>query len=295
MGRSSPLRAFKNNVIYGGLVLASAVGRALPLRVARAIGRGFGALAYYLVPRERNKALRSLAVAFPDLDELSRQSLARRSFRHLGESLLEIAWLPRLNNRNFGKTTRIEGAENLKAALDPGAGVVLFTGHCGNWEWMAATIALAGFPMKVIARDIYDPRLNDFIVGMRRRFGVETIGRGSTVSARDILGTLRSGAILGVLIDQSIRADSAPIQFFGTSAPTPIGPAQLAIRSGAMAIAGFIERRDGVQIVRFEPPERTNRGDDPVELTMHMTNRIEEQIKRVPEQWVWMHDRWRER
>jgi KDO2-lipid IV(A) lauroyltransferase len=295
MGRSSLLRAFKNNVIYGGLVVASAVGRSLPLGLARAIGRGIGSLAYHVVPRERRKALRSLTVAFPDLDEVSRQRLARKAFRHLGESLLEIAWLPRLNSRNFTATTRVEGAENLKAALDAGHGVVLFTGHCGNWEWMAATIALAGFPMKVIARDIYDSRLNDFIVGMRRRFGVETIGRGSTASARDILGTLRGGAILGVLIDQSIRADSSPIQFFGTSAPTPIGPAQLAIRSGAMAIAGFIERRDGTQIVRFEPPHQTNRGDDPVELTMHMTNRIEDQIRRVPEQWVWMHDRWRER
>jgi KDO2-lipid IV(A) lauroyltransferase len=161
---------------------------------------------------------------------------------------------------------------------------------------MAAAIALAGFRMNVIARQLYDSRINDFIVESRRRFGVETIGRGTTAAARDILQTLRGGDVLGLLIDQSIKAETAPIPFFGMAAPTPIGPARLAARSGAMAIAGFIERQaDGIQRIRFEEPIPTSRDTDPIELTARMTAAIEAQIRRVPEQWVWMHDRWRER
>jgi KDO2-lipid IV(A) lauroyltransferase len=295
MGRSSPLRAFKNTLIYGALQVASALARSLPLTVARLLGRSVGALSFAILNRERRKALRTLATAFPELSESQRRTIARGSFRHLGESLFEVAWLPRLSSSNFARTTRLEGVEHLRAAVGAGRGVVLFTGHCGNWEWMAASIALAGLSMKVIARELYDSRLNDFIVQTRSRFGVETIGRGSTLSGREILSTLRGGAVLGVLIDQNIRAESTSIPFFGVPAPTPVGPAQIAIRFGAMAIVGFIERRGSLQVVRFEEPIRTEREDDPVALTATVTRAIEDQIRRVPEQWVWMHDRWKDR
>jgi len=160
---------------------------------------------------------------------------------------------------------------------------------------MAAAIALAGFEMNVLAREIYDSRINDFIVDSRGRFGMKTIGRGTGDAARDILRTLRSGAILGALIDQNIRAENAAVPFFGHPAQTPIGPARLAIRAGSTAIAGFIERRDDMQVIRFEEPIPTERDMDAVELTARLTKSIEDQIRRVPEQWVWMHQRWRDR
>ena len=295
MGRGSRRQAFKNTLIYRALQVGSGITRALPLPAARRTGAVLGGLAYRIVPRERVKALRHIATAFPQLSVAEQSHLAKRAFVHLGTSLAEIAWLPRLDQARFAATTRIEGAENLRAAVDAGRGVVLFTGHCGNWEWMAASIALAGFTMKVIAREIYDPRLNEYIMAMRGRFGVESIGRGSTGAAREILSTLRAGSILGVLIDQNIRAETALVPFFGIPAPTPIGPAQIAIRAGAMVISGFIERRDSLQHVHFDVPMETRREDDPVALTAEMTRRIEQQIRRAPEQWVWMHDRWRER
>ena len=102
--------------------------------------------------------------------------------------------------------------------------------------------------------------------------------------------------MLGFLIDQSIRAESVKVPFFGKPALTPIGPATLAIRMGAVAVAAFIERRpDGSHLVRVLEPIETTRDDDPIALTARMTHEIENQIRRVPEQWVWMHDRWRDR
>ncbi|MGH9457291.1 MAG: lysophospholipid acyltransferase family protein [Thermoanaerobaculia bacterium] len=296
MARKSTFKAFKNDAIYAGLRAAAALGRRLSLDRARRWGRRTGALAWRVVPRERKKALRTLAVAFPDLSPAERAAIARRAFEHLGVSLFEIAWLPNLDRGAFETTTRWEHLDRFRRAADLGRGVVLFTGHCGNWEWMAAAIALAGFRMNVVARQIYDPRVNDFIVASRAAFGVQSIGRGSSAAAREILQTLRAGAVLGVLIDQNIKVEAAQVPFFGVPAPTPIGPARLAIRSGAVAIAGFIRREpDGTQVIRFEEPVETREDDDPVELTAAMTRAIEEQIRRVPEQWVWMHDRWRVR
>jgi KDO2-lipid IV(A) lauroyltransferase len=295
MTRRSRLKAFKNWLIYRALRSAFAVGRHMSLGGARSAGRRLGGLAHRVLPRERRKALETAATAFPDWTATDRERLVESSFRHLGESLFEVLWMPNLDRETMERTTRFEGLDNMRRALDGGRGVVLFTGHCGNWEWMAASIALAGLEMNVLARELYDSRINDFIVESRARFGMKTIGRGTGDAARDILKTLRTGAILGALIDQNIRAESAKVPFFGHPAETPIGPARLAIRAGAAAIAGFVERRDGTQIIRFEEPIETRREMDAVELTARLTASIEQQIRRVPEQWVWMHQRWRER
>jgi Kdo2-lipid IVA lauroyltransferase/acyltransferase len=295
MSRKSLLKAFKNSAIFRALLAASAVGRRLPLPLARTAGGLLGRLAWLVLTRERRRALRHLAIAFPSLDDRKRAAIGRRAFAHLGVSLFEILWLPNLDREQLESRTTFEGLEHLRTAASSGRGAVLFTGHTGNWEWMAAAIGILGFEMNVIARAIYDPRLNEFIVDSRARHGVVTIGRGSVNSAKEMLQTLRSGAILGVLIDQNIRAENADVDFFGLPAPTPIGPARLAIRAGSLAIAGFIERRSDRQHIRFEPPVETSRDDDPVELTRRMTAAIEAQIRRVPEQWVWMHQRWRRR
>lgn len=295
-GVSRSLRqTFRNWSIYQGVRLASRIGRSLSLSSARRLGIAIGRLSWSVVAKERNKALRHLALALPELSEGERVGIARQSFAHLGQSLLEICWLPNLDATQLERTTSIEGLEHFRAAVDGGRGVVLFTGHCGNWEWMAATIGLLGFKMNVIAREIYDPRLNAFIIRSRATHSVKTIGRGSTSSAREILQTLKEGAVLGVLIDQNIKAETVTVPFFGHPAPTPVGPAKMAVRAGAAAIAGFIEFRDGSQHIRFEAPIFTSRTDDPAALTARLTAAIEGQIRRAPSQWVWMHDRWRER
>ncbi|HXI12181.1 MAG TPA: lysophospholipid acyltransferase family protein [Thermoanaerobaculia bacterium] len=291
----SLFQTFKNSVIYYGVRVATAIGRTLTLGGARSVGVLVGRLAYRVVPKERDKALRNLALAMPELPEETRRRIARAVFHNLGRSLFEICWLPKLDEPRLRATTTIAGLEHFQAAVDRGRGVVLFTGHCGNWEWMASAIGLLGFRMNVIAREIYDPRLNEFIVASRAAQSVKTIGRGSASSAREILQTLKNGDILGVLIDQNIKAENVMVPFFNRPAPTPIGPAKLAIRSGAAVIVGFIEFRDGKQLIRFQPPIFPTRSDDPAELTATLTAAIEEQIRQAPEQWVWMHERWKVR
>ncbi|MBW3670401.1 MAG: lysophospholipid acyltransferase family protein [Acidobacteria bacterium] len=288
-------KSLRNSILVGALRASSRVVRLFPLRFAQTFGTLTGALAWHVVIRDRRKALAAIQIAYPDMERTERGRLARACFRHLGTALMEVAWLPNLDQDKMDRFTRWEGLEHLQAAVDEGRGVVLFTGHCGNWEWMAAAIALAGLRMNVIAREIEESRFNDYIVSSRARFGVNTIGRGSSSSARDIIRTLRSGAILGVLIDQNIRAEIVRVPFFGLPAPTPVGPAKLAVKSEALVIAGFAERREGRHHIRFQPAIDTREIDDPRQITTIMTEAIEAQVRRVPEQWVWMHKRWRDR
>jgi KDO2-lipid IV(A) lauroyltransferase len=293
---SPRLRAFRERALYRALVVVSAIGRRIPLRAGQACGRALGSLAYVVAGRERKKALRNIAIAFPEWDEAKRRDTIQAMFRHLGMSVFEIAWMPNMDVATRDRLTVIEGAEPLLQLLDQGRGVVVFTAHCGNWEWMSYAVGLWGRPTTVLQRERDAPEMNRYITAHRARSGVRTIDRGSSAAGRELIQSLRRGGILAFLIDQNLRTDSVQVPFFGQSALTPIGPAKLAIRTESVVVDILIERLpDGRHRLKVGQPLETKRDDDPVALTARMTAIIEAQIRRVPEQWVWMHDRWRDR
>lgn len=276
--------------------IVRAIGRRIPLATGRRLGRAIGRLAWHVARRERRKALANFAIAFPERSATQREQAIRAMFRHLGESLFEMVWLPNLDVAMMASTTTIEGMEAVKSLIDQGRGVMAFTGHCGNWEWLARVVSLSGCPVTTMQRERDDADMGQFIGEIREDGGIRTIDRGSPTSGREMLQAVRRGGILAFLIDQNIRAENVKVPFFGQLALTPIGPAKLAVRTGTPVVTMFIERRpDGTQHVRVNPPIEVSRDDDPVALTARITADTEAQIRRVPEQWVWMHDRWRER
>jgi KDO2-lipid IV(A) lauroyltransferase len=291
---SPKLRAFRERALYRALVFISAIGRRIPLRAGQFLGRALGRLAWHVARRERRKALAHLGIAFPDWSATRREETIRAMFRHLGMSVFELAWLPNL--KHGAKQSRFEGHERLLEIIDSGRGVVIFTAHCGNWEWLSFATGLLGRPVSVLQRERDSPEMNRYITGLRAHANVHTIDRGSVSSARDMIQAIRRGGILAFVIDQNIRTESVRVPFFGRDALTPIGPAKLAVRTEAVVIPAVAERLpDGTHRLQFLEPIQCTRNDDPTELTARVTKLIEEQIRRVPEQWVWMHDRWRER
>jgi KDO2-lipid IV(A) lauroyltransferase len=293
---SPRLRAFRERALYRGLVVITAAGRRIPLPLGQALGRALGSLAYLVARRERNKALRNIGMAWPEWDEAKRRDTIKAMFRHFGMSLFEIAWMRNMDVAARDRLTDIEGAEPLLQALDAGRGVVVFTAHIGNWEWMSYAIGLFGRPTTVLQRERSAPEMNRYITEHRARSGVRTIDRGSVSASRQMIESIRSGGILAFLIDQNLRTDMVQVPFFGRPALTPIGPAKIAIRTEALAVTIFSRRLPGGRHhLTIGEPMQCRRGDDPVELTAHMTRVIEEEIRRAPEQWVWMHDRWRDR
>ena len=283
-------------MLYRALIAISALGRRVPLPLGQFLGRRLGTLAYVVARRERNKALAHIAVAFPEWSEEKRGATIRAMFRHFGMSLFEIAWMPNMDVQVRDRLTAIEGAEPMLKLIDAGRGVVVFTAHCGNWEWMSWAVGLWGRPTTVLQRERDAPEMNRYITEHRAKSGVRTIDRGSASAGRELIQSLRRGGILAFLIDQNLKTESVKVPFFGRPALTPIGPAKLAIRTESLAVTILIERLpDGRHRMVVGEPVECRRDDDPVELTARMTRVIEEQIRRVPEQWVWMHDRWRER
>jgi Kdo2-lipid IVA lauroyltransferase/acyltransferase len=294
---SSPkLRAFRSRVLYRLLAGATAIGRRIPLRAGQFIGRQIGRLAFHVARRERNKALRNLAIAFPDWSGAQRRKTIKAMFRHLGMSVLELAWLPNLDTRRREETTVIDGIDEILKTLDFGRGVIMFTAHCGNWEWLSYVMGSYGRPVSVLHRERDQPDMNRYIIELRAKAGVKTIGRGTSSSAKEMIQTIRQGGMLAFVIDQNLRTESVKVPFFGREALTPVGPVKFAIRTEALVSISYIHRLpDGRHHAQFLAPFQARKDDDPLELTARITRLYEEQIRRHPEQWVWMHDRWRER
>jgi KDO2-lipid IV(A) lauroyltransferase len=293
---SPKLRAFRSRVLYRALILITVAGKRIPLKTGQRMGRAMGTLAWYIVRRERNKALRNLTIAFPEWDDAKRRATIKAMFRHFGMSLFEIAWLWTMDLASRERTTTWEGDQRVLDLVDSGRAVIMFTAHVGNWEWLTASVGLWSRPTNVLHRERDEEEMNRYIKEFRARVGVRTLDRGSTAGTRDMIQAIRRGGIMAFLIDQNIRTESVKVPFFGRPAPTPIGPAKFAIRTESVVVPTFMERRpNGMHHITFLEPIDCKRGDDPVALTARLTRDIENHIRRVPEQWPWMHDRWRER
>lgn len=277
-------------------MVVTAIGRRIPLRAGRAMGRLLGTLAWHVVRRERRKALRNIAIAFPEWAEQKRRDTIRAMFRHFGMSLFEIAWLWNMDLATRDRTTTFDGTEAMLQLIDEGRGVVFFTAHVGNWEWLSIAIGLFSRPTSVLQRERDEPEMGRYITEFRARVGVQTIDRGSPAAPRQMINAVRRGGILAFLLDQNMRTESVNVPFFGRPALTPVGPVKFAIRTEAWVVTALQERRpDGTHHIRILEPFQCKRDDDPTALAARITREIEEQIRRVPEQWVWMHDRWKER
>ncbi len=275
-----------------------ALGGHLSYRTLQRLGGRLGRLALRLAGRDRARAMDHLAIAFPELSEDERSALVRRSALHLGQTLGEVAWLWHATAEPVAEVCPIDGVEHLRGALEQGRGAVLVTAHCGNWELLNASLGAHGIPMTIAVRELYDPRLDRIVTTLRERFGAEVVARGDEAGRR-LAAALKANRVDGLLIDQDIRdVPSTFVPFFGRPAWTPIGAAALALRARCAVIPAFVHRRqDGSHSATVSPPlalpQEGSLRQRTTELTAAATAAIERQIRSHPEQWVWMHRRWR--
>ncbi len=290
----------RHDLLYQAFRAFLRAGGTLPLAVTRPLGRQIGVAALAFASRDRKRARAHLRAAFPDRQESEIRSLLLEFARHLGVLLAEVAWLWRASPYQVMGLCSIEGLEHLRGALETGRGAVLVTGHCGNWELLNARLCVAGIPMTIAVRGLEDPRLDRIANTLRSRFGAEVVARGAE-AGRALLAALNRNRVNGLLIDQDIRdIPSVFVPFFGRPAWTPSGAAALAIRKRCPTVPAFIHRcDDNTHHVVVHPPlplpEPGPLADRVTELTARSTATIEEQIVAHPEQWVWMHRRWRTR
>ena len=291
------MKRLKRAVRYGLVRVGVALLGLLPLTWASALGAAVGSVAAALARGARRKALAGLARAFPEKTEAERAALMRACFRHLGRMALELVCVRQLDAR---VEEWVEWPAESRAAFDAaqarGKGVVFVTGHVGNWELLARRAGLAGYPVHTIAREASDARTTALIERFRTSGGVKPIWRGKPSAAKEMLRALKSGGFLGLLIDQDTKVQSVWVPFFGHLAKTPRAAADLALRTGAAVLIGYCHRvaPHRYRITMRDVPLPDGDGEARVTaLTATLTLELERAIREHPEQWVWMHERWK--
>jgi KDO2-lipid IV(A) lauroyltransferase len=287
----------RDDLLYGLAWMGVRLLQALPLHLGIRIGGLLGRTAYYLLPRERRRALEHLAIALsPERSLQERKRIAAKCFENLGKNAVEVANFYRLKS-DLDRRVDLEGREHLDETLAQGRGVVWITGHLGNWELMAFYMATLGYPFRVVAREIYQERFNRLLLEFRRTASVRVILRDSPAAGRQMLKALKNGEVIGMLIDQDTQVKGVMANFFGRKANTPAGAAILARRRSIPVVAGFIHRlSDQRHRIVIHPPIEISETDDmdlDILVNTERFNRVlEQEIREHPEGWVWMHRRW---
>jgi KDO2-lipid IV(A) lauroyltransferase len=274
-------------------VLIAALGYS-PRRVADWLGAGCAKLLDLAIPRLRRIADRNLRLAYPENDESWRRRTINGVFASIGRLLVAFARMPRITKSNVADWIRYEGFEHYRRAKESGAGVLFATAHLGNWELSAYAHALLTEPMNVVVRPLDNP-LIDSIVERRRALSGNTL-LSKRDFARSIFQALRKNEPVGILVDQNSSAENgAFVPFFGTLACANLTFAKLAARSGADVIPGFAvwSEKERRYILRFYPAVLIT--GDAVEDTRRIQSAIETAIRETPDQWLWIHRRWKTR
>lgn len=289
---------FKRFIIIALKILCWVIGH-IPLVISLWIGRGLGRIGFCLDKRHREIALSNLKTAFGSQkrhDELN--IIAKGAFENIGMNLVEFCRLPWLKKKDLAGYVEVEGFENFEMAYNKGKGVIFLTGHFGNWELMAVFYALSGYFVDIVVRDLDSPVIDEFVRWVRTKTGNRIISKGR--SMRELLKILSKGRIAGVLLDQNVTwSEGVFVYFFNRLACTNKGAALMAMSSGAPVVPTFIKREGkGHRVVIGKEIEVIYTGDrvkDQLENTALFTKVIEDFIRKYPEQWFWLHQRWKSR
>jgi Kdo2-lipid IVA lauroyltransferase/acyltransferase len=272
----------------------------LPRPAARFVGASFAAVAYAVRTPLRRAAMFNLRLAFPDWTDAQRRHAIRGMIREIGWMAGEFSQFPKYTRESIERVVVVDGFENFDAAQRRGKGVLFLTGHMSAWELAPFAQALYGYPLHFLVRPIANRRVDALINGYRCRTGNQPIDKNR--SARAILKVLSDGGTVGVLADHNTDIEeSVFVDFFGVAASTTSGLARIALRTDAAVVPGFLSwdpaRRK--YRLRFEPAvelaRTANEEFDVVENTARFTRVIEDFVRAHPDQWLWVHRRWKTR
>ncbi|HKQ85169.1 MAG TPA: lysophospholipid acyltransferase family protein [Candidatus Acidoferrales bacterium] len=272
----------------------------LPRSAARFVGATCAAAAYYLRPSLRRAAVFNLRLAFPQWTDKERKRAVRRMIQQVGWMAGEFSQFPKYTRRNIERIVVLDGAENFDAARRCGKGVLFLTGHMSAWELAPFAQALYGNPLHFLVRPIANSKVDALINRYRCLSGNQPIEKNR--SARAVLSVLSEGGTVGILSDHNTSLEEGVfVDFFGIPASTTSGLARLALRTDAAVVPGFLswDRDRRKYRLRFEPVVELSRTSDEEadvrENTQRFTRVIEDYVRAHPDQWLWVHKRWKTR
>jgi KDO2-lipid IV(A) lauroyltransferase len=272
----------------------------LPRPLARALGISVGFLIYLLHGKLRRVGMRNLEIAFPEKSRRERKRILRGVFVSLGRQLAEVCLFPRYTQQNVSQVVVYDGFENFDRALIQGKGVLFLTAHLGGWELSAFTHSLHGHPLHVVMRSLDNPYLDRLTKQYRTMHGNTMVDKDDFV--RGLLAAMKKGETVGILMDTNMTPPQGVfVDFFSVPACTASGLARIALRTDAAVVPGFTiwDKTLRKYRLRFDPALKLIRtGDDDADIianTALFTRTIEDYVRRYPDQWLWVHRRWKTR
>lgn len=267
----------------------------LPAGIRRGLGTLIGRLCWPLVPAKRKRMAAANIKRSLGVDEDRACSLAKASAVRFGPMFMEVLHMPRLTPENIGNYVKLTGQEHLEDALKLGRGAVLATAHAGNWELLGAALAMHGFPLVAVVQRQTNHAMDRFINEYRTKAGMHVTYK---TGVREMVKLLCGGKIIGLLMDQDNHTDGVFVEFFSRPASTPQGAAALGRLNHAPIVPAFITTNpDGTHTAIIHPPvmvEKTaDRDHDILVTTQKLTQIIENHIRQYPQEWFWLHNRWK--
>jgi KDO2-lipid IV(A) lauroyltransferase len=280
-------------------ILIKTIG-ALPRPLARAAGISLGWIVYLLHVRLRRVGMRNLALAFPQMTHHQRAKILRREFISMGRQAAEVCLFPKYTRENVSQVVVYDGFENFERALARGKGVLFLTGHLGGWELSAFAHSLYGHPLHVVMRPLDNAYLDRLTRRYRTMHGNSLIDKDDPV--RGLLAAMKNGETAGILMDTNMTPPQGVfVDFFGIPACTASLLARIALHTDAAVVPGFTIWDPALRKyrLRFDPAVeliRTGNDDsDAVANTQRFTKIIEDYVRKYPDQWLWVHRRWKTR
>jgi len=281
------------------LALVRFVG-VLPRPLARGAGLLIAGVVYHFHPRLRRVGLRNLELAFPKKPLAERRKILRGVYRSLGRLLAEFCLFPHYTRENVTGVATYQGFENFEAAEKRGKGVLFLTGHFGGWEIGSFFHSLQGHPMRIVVRPIDNPYVDEMVTRYRTLHGSSLIGNQGF--ARGLLAAMQANETVGILMDTNMTPPQGVfVDFFGIPACTAVGIARVALHTDAAVVPAFtiwdpvlrkyrVEFSPAVELVRSDDGEA-----DAVANTALFNRIFEEYVRKYPDQWLWVHRRWKTR
>ena len=272
----------------------------LPRSLSRAFAIFLSQIVYLLHAKLRRVGMRNLRMAFPEKSDAERKRILRGVFISLGRELAELCQFPRYSLKNVDQVVVYDGLENYERAYARKKGVLFLTAHFGGWELSAFVHSLHGHWLHIVMRPMDNPYLDHLLQGYRTMHGNKVVPKDDFI--RGLLAAMKAGEGVGILMDTNMTPPQGIfVDFFGIPACTASGLARIALRTGAAVVPGFTiwDESMAKYRLRFDPAmELVRTGNleaDIKENTQRFTNVVEDYVRRYPDQWLWVHRRWKTR